>query len=92
MLYACSALLRSLRYPWYKAHRPEDPPELKQHVAAVLSVVEALGIPILTVPGVEADDVIATLATRAAKEGLDAIIVSPDKVWWDRIGRGYCAR
>ena len=71
---------RSLRYPGYKAHRAEDPPDLKQHVAAVLSVVEALGIPILAVPGVEADDVIGTLATRAAKEGLDVIIVSPDKV------------
>jgi DNA polymerase-1 len=42
--------------------------------------VDALGVPILTVPGVEADDVIGTLAARGADHGLDVTIVSPDKV------------
>jgi len=43
-------------------------------------VVDALGIPILAVPGVEADDVIGSMAVRGAREGLDVTIVSPDKV------------
>ena len=45
----------------------------------MLDVVGGLGVPILAVPGVEADDVIGTLAARGAAEGMDVTIVSPDK-------------
>lgn len=46
----------------------------------ILDVVDAMGIPILAVPGVEADDVIGTMAVRGADAGLEVTIVSPDKV------------
>jgi DNA polymerase-1 len=67
-------------YPQYKAQRSEAPLGLKQDLGRVLDVVDAMGVKVLTVPGVEADDVIGTLATRGAAEGLDVTIVSPDKV------------
>lgn len=53
---------------------------LKEDLGRILDVVDALGVPILTVPGVEADDVIGTLAARGAAAGMDVTIVSPDKV------------
>lgn len=47
----------------------------------MLAFVDALGIPILTVPGVEADDVCGSLAVRAVKDSFEVVLVSPDKVW-----------
>ncbi len=66
-------------YEEYKAHRPPMPEELKVALPYIKDVVRALDIPLLEVPGVEADDVIGTLARRAETEGVDTIIVSPDK-------------
>ena len=50
----------------YKAHRPPMPDDLRAQVEPLIAAVEALGLPLLRVPGVEADDVIGTLARRAA--------------------------
>jgi len=63
----------------YKAHRPPMPDELRAQVEPVIGAVEALGLPLLRVPGVEADDVIGTLARRAAERGLRVVISTGDK-------------
>jgi hypothetical protein len=71
---------RQLKYPQYKGKRPPTPPGLHQQLACVLALVDAAGIPILAVPGVEADDVLGSLAARAAADGFEVVLVSPDKV------------
>jgi DNA polymerase-1 len=63
----------------YKAHRPPMPDDLRAQVEPLIKAVEALGLPLLRVPGVEADDVIGTLARRAAQDGLRVIISTGDK-------------
>ena len=66
-------------YEQYKANRPPMPSELRQQVEPIHQVVRLLGLPLIQVPGVEADDVIGTLATRAAAEKMDCIISTGDK-------------
>jgi DNA polymerase-1 len=63
----------------YKANRPPMPDELRSQVQPLLDAVTALGLPLLRIPGVEADDVIGTLARRAAEAGLDVLISTGDK-------------
>src|SRR5882757_4126373 len=63
----------------YKADRPPMPPELAAQVELTHQLVEAFALPVLSVPGVEADDVIATLATAACAGGLQVVICSSDK-------------
>ncbi len=63
----------------YKAHRPPMPDELRAQIAPLIEAIPALGLPMLRVAGVEADDVIGTLAERAASEGLSVIISTGDK-------------
>lgn len=66
-------------YPRYKANRPPMPADLARQIAPLHELVRAQALPLVIVPGVEADDVIATLATRAAAQGMQAVIVSADK-------------
>jgi len=66
-------------YQEYKAHRPKMPDDLAQNIPFIKEIVRALDIPVIEVPGVEADDVIGTLARKAAAEGAEVVIVSPDK-------------
>jgi len=63
----------------YKAHRPPMPDDLRAQIEPLVTAVEALGLPLLRVPGVEADDVIGTLARRAAQRGLRVVISTGDK-------------
>ena len=70
---------RDQLYDEYKAHRPPMPPEIKSNIPLLKRLVEAFDIPVLEVEGVEADDVIGTLARRAEDEGVDAVIFSADK-------------
>ena len=63
----------------YKANRPPMPDALRAQIEPMMAIVQALGLPILRVPGVEADDVIGTLATRAAEAGIDTVISTSDK-------------
>ncbi len=63
----------------YKAHRPPMPDELRAQVAPLLAVVEALGLPLLRIEAVEADDVIGTLARQAAAAGMPVVISTGDK-------------
>ena len=53
----------------YKAHRPPMPDDLRSQIEPLLDIIEAQGLPLLRVAGVEADDVIGTLARRAARAG-----------------------
>ncbi len=63
----------------YKANRPPMPDELRSQVQPLLDAVTSLGLPLLRISGVEADDVIGTLARRAADAGLDVLISTGDK-------------
>ena len=66
-------------YPEYKANRPPMPGELRGQIEPLHQLVRALGLPLLCVPGVEADDVIGTLAERAREGGFRVIISTSDK-------------
>jgi DNA polymerase-1 len=66
-------------FPQYKANRTEMPDDLALQLPYIHKVCDALGVPILAIPGYEADDVIGTLARRAAERGLEVVIVSNDK-------------
>ncbi len=63
----------------YKAHRPPMPDDLRSQIEPLLAAVTALGLPLLRIPGVEADDVIGTLARRAADNGNPVLISTGDK-------------
>ncbi len=66
-------------YADYKATRSESPADFKGQVSLVHEVLDALRIPVVTAEGFEADDVIATLATQAAADGMDVLIVTGDR-------------
>ncbi|MDH3924213.1 MAG: DNA polymerase I, partial [Xanthomonadales bacterium] len=66
-------------YPDYKANRPPMPAELRQQVESILEFTRMLGLPLLQVDGVEADDVIGTLAAEAEKAGMRCVISTGDK-------------
>ncbi|HET8899300.1 MAG TPA: DNA polymerase I [Rhodanobacteraceae bacterium] len=70
---------RDALYPDYKANRPPTPEELRAQVQPMLAIVAALGFPVLRESGVEADDVIGTLAVSAAAAGMDVVISTGDK-------------
>ncbi|TGD70607.1 DNA polymerase I, partial [Mangrovimicrobium sediminis] len=63
----------------YKAHRPPMPGELREQVEPIHAIVRAMGLPLLCVPGVEADDVIGTLARQASAAGRAVVISTGDK-------------
>ncbi len=66
-------------YPEYKANRPPMPEELRSQVGPILEFTRMLGLPLLQVEGVEADDVIGTLARAAEESGMDCVISTGDK-------------
>jgi DNA polymerase-1 len=66
-------------YKDYKANRPPMPPELREQLAPLKSICNAMGMPVVEIPDVEADDVIATLAVMGAQRGIPMIISSLDK-------------
>ncbi|MDP2034047.1 MAG: DNA polymerase I [Polaromonas sp.] len=70
---------RDALYPAYKAQRSPMPDDLRSQVAPIHEVVRLLGWKVLDVPGVEADDVIGTLACMASRQGITVIISSGDK-------------
>ena len=71
--------LREQAYTEYKANRTAMPDDLREQIPWVRKLLEAMQIPILQFPGYEADDVIGTLACRAAEAGYEVVIVSSDK-------------
>ena len=70
---------RHEQYPEYKAHREATPEDIKIGVPYVKQIIESFNIPILEVDGFEADDVIGTIAKKAAKEGFEVFMMTPDK-------------
>ena len=66
-------------YPEYKANRPPTPPDLVTQIEPLHEIIRALGVPLLLIDNVEADDVIATLAVRAAQAGLRTLVSTGDK-------------
>jgi DNA polymerase-1 len=76
---ASGPTFRNVLYDKYKANRPPMPDELRAQIEPMLAIVGALGFPILRISGVEADDVIGTLATQAHEQGIDVLISTGDK-------------
>ncbi len=66
-------------YPEYKANRPPMPEDLRRQIEPMLELVEIMGFPLIRVPGVEADDVIGTLARQAREQGMAVVISTGDK-------------
>ncbi|MFY2510167.1 DNA polymerase I [Vibrio pectenicida] len=66
-------------YPEYKANRPPMPDDLRCQIEPLHKVIKAMGLPLICVPGVEADDVIGTLASQASQAGVPVLISTGDK-------------
>ncbi len=66
-------------YPEYKAHRPPMPEELRSQIEPIHALIRAMGLPLLIVDGVEADDVIGTLAQQAWQEKIHTLVSTGDK-------------
>ncbi len=75
-------------YAEYKAHRPPMPDELRQQLEPLKDIVEALGLPLVQISGVEADDVIGTLAIQAKESGMDTFVSTIDKDMAQFVARG----
>ncbi|CDT38396.1 DNA polymerase I [Vibrio coralliirubri] len=66
-------------YPEYKANRPPMPDDLRCQIEPLHNVIRAMGLPLISIPGVEADDVIGTLASQASAMGMPVLISTGDK-------------
>lgn len=75
-------------YPQYKAQREATPEDIRRAVPVIKDIIAAYRIPILEVPGFEADDVIGTMARRAAAQGYEVCMVTPDKDYAQLVGPG----
>jgi len=76
---AAGKSFRNAIFPDYKANRPPMPEDLREQITPLYETIRALGLPLLVVPEVEADDVIGTLAVQAAAADLDTLIATGDK-------------
>ena len=79
---------RTERYPAYKATRQKMPTDLQVQLPRINALVEAFRIPVITLPDHEADDVIGTLANRAAEQDIEAVVVSGDKDFYQLLRPG----
>lgn len=70
---------RHIEFEAYKAHRQEMPEDLKKSIPYVFKLIEGFNIPLITMDGYEADDIIGTLAKKAEKEGYTVYCMTPDK-------------
>ncbi|WGW00296.1 DNA polymerase I [Vibrio sp. YMD68] len=66
-------------YPEYKANRPSMPDDLRCQIEPLHNMIRAMGLPLISIPGVEADDVIGTLSSQASKMGIPVLISTGDK-------------
>ncbi len=80
--------VRSERFAEYKANRAPMPDDLRVQIPAIRAVIEAFGIPILEQESYEADDVLGTLAKKAAAAGYEVVLVSADKDLMQLVGPG----
>ena len=70
---------RNEMYAEYKAHRPPMPDDMRPQIEPIHQIIKAMGLPLLIISGVEADDVIGTLAAQATAQGIDTLISTGDK-------------
>ncbi len=70
---------RNELFPEYKANRSETPELIKSSLQPLIEIVKSFGIPVLMIPGYEADDVIGTMAKKGEKHGFKVFMVTPDK-------------
>jgi DNA polymerase-1 len=77
-------------FPAYKATREKMPTELEASIPRVREIIQGFRIPVLELDGFEADDVIGTLAVKAVAAGVETVIVSGDKDFYQLIGDGVC--
>ncbi len=75
-------------YERYKANRVEPPEELKPQFKRIRDIVEALNLPVLRMPGYEADDLMGTLAIKARDRGFEVVLVTGDKDFMQLVGPG----
>jgi DNA polymerase-1 len=80
--------VRLEKYPEYKAGRAETPDEFREQLGLIREVLGALKIPIVEVDGHEADDAIATLALRAREQGMEAVVVTADRDFFQLVRPG----
>jgi DNA polymerase-1 len=80
--------VRLEKYAEYKAGRPETPDEFRQQLGLIVEVLETLRIPVIGVEGHEADDAIATLALRAHATGIEVVIVTADRDFFQLVRPG----
>lgn len=66
-------------YAAYKAQREQTPEDIRRAIPIIKQILQAMRIPMMEVPGFEADDVIGTMATQAEKEGFEVFMATPDK-------------
>jgi DNA polymerase I len=76
------------KYAEYKAGRPETPDEFRQQLGLIVEVLETLRIPVIGIEGHEADDAIATLALRAFEQGIEVVVVTADRDFFQLVRRG----
>ncbi|MDP6375755.1 MAG: DNA polymerase I [Pseudomonadales bacterium] len=76
---ASGKTFRDQLYSEYKANRPPMPDDLRQQIQPIHDIIRAMGLPLLVVPGVEADDVIGTLAHEATRLARDTVVSTGDK-------------
>ncbi len=79
---------RDAMFEKYKSNRPPMPDELRAQVEPLLTAVQAMGLPLLRIEGVEADDVIGTLCRRAAARGMQVLVSTSDKDMAQLVGDG----
>ncbi len=79
---------RHERFPDYKAQRKPTPEDLLAQLEPIEVLAQALGLPVIEIPGMEADDVMATLAARAARDGHEVVLVTGDKDMLQVVGEG----
>ncbi len=77
-------------YEQYKAQRQETPEDIRWAVPRIKQLLEAMNIPVLDVPGYEADDVIGTLAHKAEKDGFEVYMATPDKDYGQLVTEHVC--
>jgi len=70
---------RQAEHDFYKANRQETPDDIVTSIPYIKEIIKAMNMPVVEIPGYEADDLIGTLAVKAAAEGFECYIVSPDK-------------
>ena len=75
-------------FPEYKANRPAMPDDLIQQQEYIRKTVQAYNLPMVEVPGLEADDLIACLARAARQDGFEVVIVAKDKDYYQLLGKG----